>query len=79
MGQVLSFPPKHQHHSHERVDAALKTLCMITYMLGFFIAGPMLVMCGFAFAFGAQPVAALICVGLLLVDWPITKAAYKRL
>jgi hypothetical protein len=78
MGQVISFP-KQQRHSHERLDAALKGLYAITYMLGFFIAGPMLVMFGFAFAFSAQPVAALVCVGLLLVDWALTKAAYTRL
>lgn len=78
MGQVLTFP-KQQRHAHERMEAALGALYALTYMLGFFIAGPMLVMCGFAFAFSAHPVAALVCVGLLLVDWPITKAAYKRL
>ena len=36
-------------------------------------------MFGFAYAFGAQPVAALMCVGALLVVWAVTKAAYTRL
>lgn len=78
MGQVISFP-KQQRHSHERLAAALGTLYAITYMLGFFIAGPMLVMLGFGYAFTARPIGALICVGLLLCVWPVTKAAYKRL
>jgi hypothetical protein len=78
MGQVISFPKK-QRHSHVRLAAALPTVYAVVYMLGFFIAGPMLVMFGFAFAFTAQPVAALACVVLLLADWAVTKAAYKRL
>jgi hypothetical protein len=78
MGQVISFP-KQKRHSHERLAAALNTLYAVTYMLGFFIAGPMLVMFGFAFAFTSQPAAALVCVALLLGDWAVTKAAYKRL
>ena len=78
MGQVITFP-KQQRHSHERLAAALNTFYAIVYMLGFFIAGPMLIMFGFGFAFTAQPVAALACVGLLLVVWVATRAAYTRI
>jgi hypothetical protein len=78
MGQVISFP-KQKRHSHERVAATLNVLFTIVYLLGFFIIGPSLVMFGFSYAFTAQPVAALICVGALLVDWAVTKAAYIRL
>jgi len=78
MGQVISFP-KQKRHSHERLAAALPTVYAVIYMLGFFIAGPMLVMFGFAFAFTAQPVAALVCVVLLVGDWAATKFAYTRL
>jgi hypothetical protein len=78
MGQVIAFP-KHKRHSHERVAATLKTLFAVVYLLGFFIVGPTLVVFGFAFALGAQPVSALLCVGALLVDWAVTKAAYVRL
>jgi hypothetical protein len=78
MGQVIAFP-KQKHHSHERMAATLQTIFYVVYLLGFFVVGPSLVMFGFGFAFGAQPVAALICVGALLVDWAVTKAAYVRL
>jgi len=78
MGQVIAFP-KHKRHSHERLAATLKTLYTLVYLFGFFIVGPSLIMFGFGFAFGMQPVAALICVGALLVDWAVTKAAYTRL
>jgi hypothetical protein len=78
MGQVIAFP-KRQRHSHERVAATLQAIFAIVYLLGFFVAGPTLVIFGFAFAFGAQPVSALLCVGALLVDWAVTKAAYTRL
>jgi uncharacterized membrane protein YphA (DoxX/SURF4 family) len=78
MGQVISFP-KQQRHPHARLAAVLPTLYAVVYMLGFFIAGPMLVMFGFAFAFTSQPLAALVCVALLIGDWAATKAAYTRL
>jgi hypothetical protein len=61
------------------VAATLKAVFAVVYLLGFFVAGPTLVIFGFAFAFGAQPVSALLCVGALLVDWAVTKAAYTRL
>jgi hypothetical protein len=80
MGQVITFPKQRKPVvTHERLAATLKTFCAIVYMLGGFIAGPMLVMFGFAFAFTAQPIAALVCVALLLGDWAATKAAYKRI
>ncbi|WP_028058158.1 hypothetical protein [Candidatus Solirubrobacter pratensis] len=78
MGQVISFP-KPQRHSQERLAAALNAFCAIVYVLGFFIAGPMLLMFGFGFAFTAQPLAALVCVGLLPAVWAATRAAYARL
>jgi hypothetical protein len=78
MGQVISFP-KQKRHSHERLAATLKAVFAVVYLLGFFIAGPTLVVFGFAFAFGAQPASALLCVGALLADWVVTKAAYTRM
>jgi hypothetical protein len=75
MGQVIAFPKRKRH----RLDGTLKAVCTLVYLLGFFIAGPTLLVFGFAFAFGMQPVAALLCVGALLVDWAVTKAAYTRL
>ena len=78
MGQVVAFP-KHKRRPHERLAATLQALYAVTYVLGFFILGPCLVMFGFAFAFSAQPLAALICVGALLVVWAVTRAAWVRL
>jgi hypothetical protein len=78
MGQVIAFP-KHESHSHERLAATVTTVLAVVYVLGFFVVGPSLIIFGFAYAFGAQPVSALLCVGALLVDWAVTKAAYVRL
>jgi hypothetical protein len=78
MGQVIAFP-KQKSHSHERVAATLKTIYAVVYLLGFFVVGPSLIIFGFAYAFSAQPVSALLCIGALLVDWAVTKAAYIRL
>jgi hypothetical protein len=75
MGQVIAFPKQ----KRQRLAATLTTLYTIVYLLGFFIVGPSLLLFGFAFAFGAQPIAALLCVGALLADWAVTKAAYTRL
>ena len=75
MGQVIAFPKRKRH----RLAGSMNALCAITYLLGFFILGPTLIVFGFAFAFGARPVGALLCVGALLVDWAVTKAAYSRL
>jgi hypothetical protein len=75
MGQVIAFPKQKK----QRLAGTLTTLYTLVYLLGFFIAGPTLIVFGFAFALGAQPVAALLCVGALLVDWAVTKAAYIRL
>ena len=44
----------------------------------FFVAGPILAARSRS-AVGAQPVAALMCVGALLVVWAVTKAAHSRL
>jgi hypothetical protein len=78
MGQVITFP-KREQESPRRAAAALEAIVAIVYLLGFFVVGPTLVVFGFAFAFAARPVAALVCVGALLVDWAVTKAAYQRL
>jgi hypothetical protein len=78
MGQVITFP-KQKRATHARAAAALDAVAFVVYLLGFFVVGPTLVVFGFAFAFGARPVGALVCVGALLVDWALTKAAYARL
>jgi hypothetical protein len=77
MGQVIAFPQ--QRHTHERLTAALNALCAVTYVLGFFIAGPMLGMFAVAFVFTAQFAAALLAVAALAVVWKLTAAAYARL
>jgi hypothetical protein len=51
----------------------------MTYVLGFFLAGPMLAMFAIAFVVSAQPVAALVSIALLAVVWKLTVAAYARL
>ena len=75
MGQVIAFPKQ----KRRRFAATLTTLYTIVYLLGFFIVGPTLIVFGFAFAFGAQPLGALLCIGGLLADWAVTKSAYVRL
>ena len=83
MGQVIAFPEKRSAKpavvSADRQAAFITGLCAITYLLGFFIAGPMLAIYAFGFATTSHPVCALTCVAGLLAVWPITRFAYKRI
>jgi hypothetical protein len=78
MGQVIAFPNRRRER-HERLAGALSVVCAITYVLGFFLAGPMLAMFAIAFAFTAQPAAALASVAALALVCKLTAAAYARL
>ena len=79
MGQVIRFPQQAETHAHERRDAAFNVACAMTYVLGFFLAGPMLAMFAIAFVVTAQPVAAVVSIALLAIVWKLTVAAYARL
>jgi hypothetical protein len=77
MGQVISFPK--QRREHVSRDRLLNALCIATYMLGFFIAAPMLGMFALGFAFTGAPVAALACAAGLALVCKLTRVAYVRL
>jgi hypothetical protein len=81
MGQVIAFPGKRKRAviTADRRAAVITGLCAVTYLLGFFIAGPMLAIYAFGFATTSHPLSAITCVAGLLVVWPITRFAYKRL
>ena len=83
MGQVITFPGKrtaaHSVLTAERRAALLTGLCALTYLLGFFIVGPMLAIYAFGFATTSHPGSAITCVVGLLAVWPITRFAYKRI
>jgi uncharacterized RDD family membrane protein YckC len=83
MGQVIAFPGKRAAAAKvvtdERRAAVITGLCALTFLMGFFIAGPMLAMFAFSFTTTAHPLSALSCVGGLLVVWAITRWAYKRI
>ena len=84
MGQVITFPGKRSSTTHslltaERRAALVTGLCAMTFLLGFFIAGPMLAIYAFGFATTSHPASAVTCVAGLLAVWPITRFAYKRI
>jgi hypothetical protein len=81
MGQVIAFPGKREEKvvSDDRRAAVITGLCALTFLMGFFIAGPMLALFAFSYTSTAHPLQALFCVAGLLVVWPITRFAYKRL
>jgi hypothetical protein len=82
MGQVITFPAKPKPRAevrHERRAALITGLCGLTYLLGFFIIGPMLAMSAFGFATTAHAGSAITCVAGLLVTWALTRLAYKHI
>ena len=83
MGQVIAFPgeraEKRKVVTSERRAAFITGVCALTFLMGFFIAGPMLAMFAFSYTTTAHPLQALGCLAGLLVVWPITRFAYKRL
>jgi hypothetical protein len=81
MGQVIAFPAKRKEPvvTAERRAAFITGLCALTFLLGFFIAGPVLAIYAFGFATTSHPLSALTCVAGLGVVWALTRVAYKRL
>jgi hypothetical protein len=82
MGQVIAFPNKREERAvvtAERRDAFITGLCALTFLLGFFIAGPVLAIYAFGFATTSHPLSAFTCVAGLGVVWALTRVAYKRL
>jgi hypothetical protein len=84
MGQVIAFPGKRSSAAStvvtdERRAAFITGLCALTFLMGFFIAGPMLALFAFSFTTTAHPLSAVSCVAGLLVVWVVTRWAYRRL
>ena len=83
MGQVIAFPAKREEPSpssrRSAVAAFITGLCALTFLLGFFIAGPMLAIYAFGYATTSHPGSAITCVAGLVVVWALTRVAYKRL
>ena len=82
MGQVIAFPGKREKKTvvtDDRRAAAITGLAALTFLLGFFLAGPVLAIYAFGFMTTAHPLSAVACVGGLLATWAITRWAYKRL
>jgi hypothetical protein len=83
MGQVISLPTQREEPAPvvtpERRAAFITGLSALTFLLGFFIAGPVLALYAFGYATTAHPGSSITCVAGLLAVWAITRAAYKRL
>jgi len=80
MGQVISFPKQAETTvSADRRHAVITGLCALTFLLGFFLAGPMLAIYAFGYATTSHPGSSITCVAGLLAVWAITRAAYKRI
>ena len=84
MGQVITLPRQARASkvdiTDERRHAVITGLCALTFLLGFFIAGPdARASTPSATRRTVAPGSSLTCVAGLLVVWAITRVAYKRL
>ena len=83
MGQVISLPTQRKEPAGvvtpERRAAFITGLSALTFLLGFFIAGPVLAIYAFGYATTSHPGSSITCLAGLLAVWAITRAAYKRL
>ena len=83
MGQVIAFPGQRKETTsvvtHERREAFITGVSVLTFLLGFFIAGPVLALYAFGYATTSHPLSALTCVAGLGAVWALTRVAYKRL
>ena len=82
MGQVIAFPGKNERKvtlTEDRRHALITGLSALTFLLGFFIAGPMLAIYAFGFATTSHAGSSLSCVAGLALCWAITRFAYKRI
>ena len=60
MGQVIAFPGKREKKvvvTDDRRAAVITGLCALTFLMGFFIAGPMLALFAFSYTSHRAPAA----------------------
>ena len=79
MGQVIAFESKKVEATTERRHALITGLAALTFLLGFFIAGPALAIYAFSFSTTSHVGSAVACVAGLIVTWALTRQAYKHL
>jgi hypothetical protein len=80
MGQVIAFPRRRRTaFSPERLQAARHVACELAYLLGFFLAVPMLGLMAIHFASVLQAVPAIACIVAAALAGRLTVAAYRRL
>jgi hypothetical protein len=79
MGQVIAFEKRQVEATNERRHAAITGLSALTFLLGFFIAGPALAIYAFSYTTTSHVGSAVACVLGLIVTWALTRQAYKHL
>ena len=81
MGQVIAFPQPRtsRNHKAERIDAVLKVICQLGYLLGFFLVVPGAALMAMKYVAVTQPVGIVACLGLMVVAARLTYAAYRRI
>jgi hypothetical protein len=79
MGQVIAFPQRRRRVTPQRSDAALKLVCQLGYLLGFFLVIPGTALMALKYVALTQPVGIVACLGLMVVAARLTLAAYKRI
>ena len=79
MGQVIAFPQRRRRVPPQRLEAALKLVCQLGYLLGFFLVIPGTALMAMKYVAVTQPVGIVACLGLMVVAARLTCAAYRRI
>ena len=81
MGQVITLPKREKSVAltAERRHALITGLSALTFLLGFFIVGPVLAIYTLGYASTYHVGSAVACIAGLLATWAITRVAYKHL
>jgi hypothetical protein len=78
MGQLIALPRQRSvEHPHRR--AAAQLVYGLAYVLGFFLAGPVLALAAVGGVFAGEPLTSAGALVLLAALWPVVVAARRRL
>jgi hypothetical protein len=78
MGQLIALP-RQSGDEHPHRQAALQVAYGLVYVLGFFLAGPVLVLAAVGGVFAGEPLTSAGALVLLAALWPVVAAARRRL
>jgi hypothetical protein len=78
MGRLIALPPQ-RTDEHPHRQAMLQAVYGLVYVVGFFLALPVLVLVAVGGIFAGEPLTSAGALVLLAALWPLVAAARRRL